>query len=275
MADGGSRNWLRRLAEMPNERPAKAMFVALAVSLASALVVSTAAVLLKPYQEANKERDRQQRILEIVQRLPGSEALLGAAAAENVETVMVELSTGNIVRSMDAATYDQRRAAADPARSIVIPPAQDIARIKRRAEFAPVTLVVRDDQIELIILPIHGSGYASTIYGFLALRGDGDTVVALSFFEHSETPGLGGEITSPEWLAEWPGKSVHDADGHVRIGVAKGQVEPGAADAAYLVDGISGATRTSDGVTNMLRFWLGDYGFGPFLERIRSGGSGL
>ena len=255
---------------MPNERPVKALFVALAVSFVCALIVSTAAVLLEPYQRANKERDRQQRILEIVQRLPGSEELLGAAGVESIRTDMVELTTGNIVRSIDPAAYNQRKAASDPAHSVAIPAEHDIAGIGRRAKFAPVTLVERDGRIELIILPVHGSGYASTIYGFLALRGDGNTVVALSFFEHAETPGLGAELETPEWLNKWPGKSVRDEAGEIRIGVAKGRVDPGSANAAFKVDGISGATRTSDGVANMLRFWLGDHGFGPFLERIGS-----
>ncbi len=255
---------------MPNERPAKALFVALSVSFVCALIVSTAAVLLEPFQTANRERDRQQRILEIVQRLPGSEELLGTAGTANIRTDIVELATGHIVRSMDAALYDQRKAATDPHQSVAVPAEHDIAGIRRRAKFAPVTLVEREGRIELIILPVHGSGYASTIYGFLALRGDASTVVALSFFEHAETPGLGAELDSPEWLAKWPGKSVRDEAGRIRIGVVKGRVEPGSASAAFEVDGISGATRTSDGVTNMLRFWLGDYGFGPFLERIRS-----
>ncbi len=255
---------------MPNERPAKALLVALSVSFVCALIVSTAAVLLEPFQAANRERDRQQRILEIVQRLPGSEELLGEAGTANIRTDIVELATGHIVRSMDAAAYDQRKAATDPLHSVAVPAEHDIAGIRRRAKFAPVTLVERDGRIELIILPVHGSGYASTIYGFLALRGDANTVVALSFFEHGETPGLGAELDSPEWLAKWPGKSVRDEVGRNRNAVLKGRVEPGSASAAFEVDGISGATRTSDGVTNMLRFWLGDYGFGPFLERIRS-----
>ena len=97
---------------MPNERPAKALFVALAVSFVCALIVSTAAVLLEPFQTANRERDRQQRILEIVQRLPGSAELLGESGAANLRTDIVELATGHIVRSMDAAAYEKHLAAA-------------------------------------------------------------------------------------------------------------------------------------------------------------------
>jgi len=270
VADGGPTFWLWRIAGMPNDRLEKALFMAFAVSLVCALVVSTAAVLLEPYQRANKERDRESRILEIVRRLPGSEELLGAAATAKIRVEMVELATGRAVRGMDAASYDQRKAAADPGQSIPIPKEQDLAGIRRRAKFAPVTLVERQGEIELIILPVYGAGYASTIYGFLALKGDGDTVVALSFFEHAETPGLGAELVSPDWLVKWPGKQVRDEAGAVRIGVVKGRVDPASAGAAHEVDGISGATRTSDGVTNMLRFWLGEHGFGPYLEPIRS-----
>jgi len=270
VSDGSKKGWLQRFAEMPNERPAKALLVAFGVSLVCAVIVSVAAVLLEPLHRANKERDRQQRIAEIVERLPGSEELLGAAEAAKITTEMVELATGNLVRSIDPASYDQRAAASDPAQSVAIPKEYDIAGVKRRAKFAPVTFVERQGQVELIILPVHGAGYASTIYGFLALRGDGNTVVALSIFEHAETPGLGAEVASKDWLGKWPGKRVRDDSGAIRIGVIKGRVEPGSPSAAYQVDGISGATRTSDGVTKFLRFWLGEYGFGPFLERIRS-----
>ena len=270
MSEGGKRNWLQRFAEMPNERPAKELFVAFSVSLVCAVIVSIAAVLLEPLHRANKEQDRQQRIAEIVERLPGSQELLGTDDASKIRTEMVEFATGNIMRAIDPATYDQRAAAADPAQSVAIPKEHDIAGVKRRAKFSPVTLVERDGRIELIILPVRGAGYASTIYGFLALRGDGNTVVALSIFEHAETPGLGADVASPEWLGNWPGKRVRDDVGAIRIGVVKGRVEASSPDAAYQVDGISGATRTSDGVTNMLRFWLGEYGFGPFLERFRS-----
>jgi len=148
LSNSGIRRLLRKLAGMPNERPAKALFVAFSVSFVCALVVSTAAVLLEPFQAANRERDRQQRILEIVQRLPGSEELLGEAGTANIRTDIVELATGHIVRSMDAALYDQRKAATDPHQSIAVPAEHDIAGIRRRAKFAPVTLVERDGRIE-------------------------------------------------------------------------------------------------------------------------------
>jgi Na+-transporting NADH:ubiquinone oxidoreductase subunit C len=260
---------LRAFREMPNDRPAKTLAVALAVALVCAALVSSTAVLLRPLQLANQERDRQQHILAIVARLPGLEKLFGAVALPEVEAQVVELSTGSTVRAIDPAAYDQRKAAKDPQQSIALAPEDDIAGIKRRAKYATVYLVRSEGEIKLVILPVHGSGYASRLYGYLALAGDANTVVALSFFEHAETPGLGAGIDDPAWQQQWQGKTLRDEAGRLRIGVAKGRVDPGSPEAAFQVDGISGATRTSQGVAELVRFWAGDQGFGPYLDRIR------
>jgi Na+-transporting NADH:ubiquinone oxidoreductase subunit C len=255
---------------MPNDRPAKTFIIALAVSLVCALVVSTTAVLLKPLQLANRERERQEHILAIVERLPGVKELFETVETRQVEAHVVELSTGNYVRALDPDDYDQRAAARDLQLSIKIPAEHDIAGIKRRARYAPVYLVTRDDEIKLIILPVHGSGYASTLYGFLALAGDANTVVALTFYEHAETPGMGAQVDSEEWRNQWYGKKVYDEQRRVRLGVALRPVDPASPDFTHLVDGITGATRTGEGVSNLLRFWLGEYGFGPYLQKIQS-----
>ena len=153
-----------------------------------------------------------------------------------------------------------------------IPRALDVAGIRRRAQHATVFLVRdADEHIDLLILPVRGSGYQSPLYGYLALEGDTSTVVALKFYEQGDTPGIGSRIQDPSWEALWPGKQIYDDTGAVRIGVARGSVSPGSDDARHMVDGISGATRTSQGVHGLLRFWLGDFGFGPYLERVRRG----
>ncbi len=273
MADAGFTRWIAWFRDTPNDHPVKTLVVAFSVALVCAVVVSTVAVSLRPLQEANSERERERHIMAIVERLPGVEALLGAAAAPEVEARVIELATGAYVRSIDPAEYDQRRAAADPQRSVELPAEQDIARLGRRAKYATVYLVKEAGEVSLIILPVHGSGYASTLYGFLALTGDGNTVAALSFFEHGETPGMGARVDDPDWLGKWPGKRLRDEDGRLRVEVVKGRVDPNAPAAPYQVDGISGATRTSQGVANLLRFWMGDLGFGPFLEKLREGAS--
>lgn len=270
MHDRPSGNWLQQLRDMPNDRPAKTFIVALAVSLVCALVVSVTAVLLKPLQLANREHERQEHILAIVERLPGIEELFDTVEARQVEAHVVELSTGNYVRALDPADYDQRAAAKDPQLSIEIPAEHDIARIKRRARYAPVYLVRKEGQIKLIILPVHGSGYASTLYGFLALSGNASTVVALTFYEHAETPGMGAQIDGEQWRSQWYGKKAYDEQRRVRLGVAPRPVVPASPDFIYQVDGITGATRTGEGISNLLRFWLGAYGFGPYLDKTQS-----
>jgi Na+-transporting NADH:ubiquinone oxidoreductase subunit C len=119
---------------------------------------------------------------------------------------------------------------------------------------------------------VHGYGLWSTMYGFLALSGDAEEVRGLIFYQHAETPGLGGEIDNPRWRERWVGKQVFGPDGELRLQVARGSVDPAAEYAAWSVDGISGASLTAEGVSNMVQFWLGDKGFGPFLARVREEG---
>lgn len=249
--------------------PLRTALVAATVCLVCSVLVSTATVLLRPRQAANRERDREQRILAIVARQPGLEDLLAELGDASIEARVVELETGAYADWIEPARFDARRAALDPLQSMALPPERDLAGIGRRARYATVYLVLRGERIELVILPVHGRGYASTLYGFLALSPDGGTVRGLSFHEHGETPGIGGEIEDPEWLASWVGKRVRDDEGRIRIGVAADEGGPGSPDFPFAVDGITGATKTSDGVTSLLRFWLGEDGFAPFLARIR------
>ena len=264
--------WMRTFRDMPNDSPTKTLIVALAVSLFGSILVSGSAILLKPLHLANKERERQQYLLEIVERLPGIRELFETVEAHHVEAQVVNLATGRYLRSMSPDAYDQRKAAQDPRQSMAIPPPRDIAKIKRRAKYATVYLVRKDGRLKLIILPIHGRGFASMLYGYLGLDADANTVVGLSFYEHGETPGLGAQVNSPAWRHQWRGKKVRDHEGRLRIGVAKGRVAADSPAAAYEVDGLSGATWTSRGVHNLLRFWLGDDGFGLYLRNLRPQG---
>lgn len=248
--------------------------VTVLVCLVCSALVSTTAVLLRPRQAANRERERERQIRDLVARQPGLEELFaelgdGGTEAPVVEARVVELETGLYADWIDAAGFDQRRAARDPAQSVALAPQRDLAGLGRRENFATVVLVRRGERVELVILPVHGQGYASTMYGFLALGPDGNTVRGLSFHEHGETPGLGAEIEDPDWLAAWIGKRARDDQGRLRIGVAADEVAPDSADLPYTVDGLTGATRTGHGVTGLLRFWLGDDGFAPFLARLR------
>jgi Na+-transporting NADH:ubiquinone oxidoreductase subunit C len=133
--------------------------------------------------------------------------------------------------------------------------------------------IVRDgDDLAQLVLPIHGYGLWSTMYGFLSLENDLQTVASIKFYDHGETPGLGGEIDNPAWQAKWVGKKIYDESGAPRLRVVKGSIDAGAADAEYQIDGISGSTLTGIGVSNMLEYWLGENGFREFLIRIQEHG---
>lgn len=264
--------WLRKFLAMSPDHPAKTVTVTLSVCLVCAIVVSVSAVLLKPLRIANLERERSQHILEILENARGISELLEDLDIRQLEAHVVDLATGLTVPTMDPADYDRRAAAKDPRMSIALPPRRDPAKIGQRANYATVHVVKQYGVVQLVILPVHGSGFVSTLYGYLALAGDANTILGLSFYEHAETPGMGAEVNNPAWRALWRGKKIRDADGQLRIQVIKGRVDASAASAAYEVDGLSGATRTGDGVTNLLRFWLGEDGFGPYLENIRADG---
>jgi Na+-transporting NADH:ubiquinone oxidoreductase subunit C len=252
-----------------SENPIHALLIVLGVAVVCALLVSVSAVKLRPYYVANLEAYRVAQLESIIGALSGTPYAL---AAKNLESRVVDLETGRYSERLDAATFDARREAANPDESTLIPPDRDVAGIKRRENHATV-FVARDanGDVALIVLPVRGSGYQSPLYGFLALAGDTSTVAALKFYEQGDTPGMGARIQDPSWEALWPGKQVYDDTGVLKLGVARGTLTQGSVDAEHMVDGISGATRTSQGVHALLRFWLGDFGFGPYLERVRRG----
>lgn len=243
----------------------KTIVVVLAVCLVCSIIVAGAAVGLRPLQIANKEIDKQKNILAVAGL--ETEKSVTEIFASNIQTKLVDLETGEF--AADDASYDQRKAAKDPARSIRLTGEQNIAKIGRRANLATVYLVSDDNgELQRIILPVHGAGLWSTMYAFVAIKPDGNTIDAITYYEQGETPGLGGEVQNPRWRGLFVGKELFDENGMPAIKVAKGQAP---ADSKHEVDGLSGATLTSVGVEHTFTFWLGEQGFGPFLTKVREG----
>jgi len=242
--------------------------VAFALCIVCSIVVSTAAVVLKPMQQANQELDRKRNILAAAGMLEEGKSVEELFA--NIDERYVDLRTGEFAEAVPPG-YQQRAASKDPALSVALEDDTDIAKINRRAHYAAVYLVESGDgTVDKIILPVHGYGLWSTLYGFIALEGDANTVAGLGFYEHGETPGLGGEVDNPRWKSLWPGKKVY-RDGEVELALAKGSVDRDDPNAPWRVDGLSGATLTARGVTNLVQFWLGENGFGPFLDNMKTG----
>jgi len=132
-------------------------------------------------------------------------------------------------------------------------------------EQAPVYLVMDGARTEQVILPIQGAGLWSTMYGYLAVENDGNTVRGLRFYSHAETPGLGDQVDKPTWREQWQGKKLYGPDGAPRIEVVKG---PAPDDSDYQIDGLAGATLTGRGVSVFVRHWIGEQGYGPYLKTL-------
>lgn len=249
-----------------NDSIKKTLLVVVGLSLVCSLVVSMAASLLKDKQQYNAVLDKQKNIVAVAS-LNDKGTDIPAIYQEYIEPRLVDFSTGEFVEG-NAASFNQRASAKDSATSIKLTPAQDKAKIIRRSNIGLVYLVKEDNELTRIILPIHGSGLWSMMYAFLAIETDGNTIAGITYYDQAETPGLGGEVENPQWRAQFIGKKLFNADGTLAIKVVKGGAP---ADSVSGVDGLSGATLTSNGVQHTFDFWLGDMGFGPFLAKVKAG----
>ena len=243
-----------------------------AVCVVCAILVSTSAVSLADLQDANALLDKRKNVLLAAGLIEAGQKVTAEDVEklfENIEAVAVDLETGEVAPDVDVVAYDQQKAKMDPATSREAPP--NAAVIKRVPNHAIVYHVLdAQGQVEMLVLPIEGYGLWSTLYGFLALDADTKTIRGITYYDHGETPGLGGEVDNNRWKSLWPGRIAFDENGDVVIEVIKGQAGPPSSD-PHRVDGLAGATITSRGVTHMLRFWLGENGFEAYLESFRKG----
>lgn len=253
----------------------KTLFVAVAVCLVCGILVAASAVGLKDLQEKNARLYMQRNILSTVGLYTPGETDI-AEQFKSVEPVIVDVATGEVAddKVPSVQDYDQRAAKNSGDMSVQVPADEDIADIKVRAKYAKVYLVKNDDgSLKNVVLPISGYGLWSTLYGFIALEADLNTVEGLSFYEHAETPGLGGEVDNPSWKAQWVGKTVYNDEGEVGVALVKGGPNDSIPyQKAHYVDALSGATLTSRGVDNLVQYWMGDKGFKSFLENLKNGG---
>ena len=241
------------------------ILVVVLVSFICSLIVAGAAVGLKATQNEQKLLDKQKNILSVAGLLE-AKTDVKSVYKQYIEPRVVDLETGDYVEGKD--DFDARVAAKDPAESIVIKPEDDKAGIKVRAKLAEVYLVKNDaGETSQIVLPIYGNGLWSVMYGFVAVQPDANTINGITYYEQGETAGLGGEIANPNWQKNFVGKKLFDAQNNVAIKIGKGA----SANVEHGVDGLSGATLTTNGVQGSFDYWFGVNGFGPYLSKIRAG----
>ena len=253
--------------EFDRDSISNTLIVAVGLSLVCSIIVSSAAIVLKPVQAKNEELFRKQIILDVAGLMEPDASI--DELFESIEPRVVDLETGEYTDAVDPNTFDALAAANDPSLGIQIPADLDIARIGRRAKYAAVYIVRNGEDIEQVILPVYGKGLWSTMLGYLSMAPDGDTVRGLRFYAHAETPGLGDQIDKEPWRAQWNGKEIYGGGDEPKIRVIKGVVPADAPNAKHMVDGLSGATLTANGVTYLIQYWTGPHGFGPYLSNYR------
>lgn len=236
-------------------------------------MISSASVLLKPRQQFNAALDVKKNLLLASGLIDNPRASVEEIeeAYQQVEEYIISFETGKVVDYIDPLEYNERRQANNPDTRVRIPQNLDKGSIRARAPYGRVYLT-RDEQgeVDLIILPVHGQGLWSTMYAFLALdASDTKTIRGIGFYEHGETPGLGGEVENERWQAQWEGKKALNENYEPVFEVLKGQVDSSSPSAIHQVDGLAGATITAYGAGGMVQYWLSDHAYGNYLSYFR------
>ncbi len=259
---------------MSSESIKRTLIVTLGVCIICSILVSAAAVSLKDKQEENKRLDKIKNILDAADLL-SENVSIEEICRQKIKSVVVELDTGRTILEkeynelINAEKFDIKAMVKIPEYSKRLSTDIDIAKIKKIPKFMAIYLVKEGESVEKIILPVYGTGLWSTMYGFIALGKDLKTVKGFTFYEHGETPGLGGEVDNPIWKEQWKGKKVYDDKRNLKIEVLKGKVDRTSPDAIYQIDGLSGSTLTTRGVDQLVKFWLGKNGYSSLIERLK------
>lgn len=206
----------------------KTFLFAFVMCLVCALVLTTAVTLLKDRQQENVKLDKQRNILKALGFLEPDHTYARQDIVniyQNYVRDMWMLPSGELVAEQTTGALPLY---------VVFPEGGHLARYA---------------------IPISGYGLWSWIYGFLALDGDGKTVAGVTFYQHGETPGLGGEVEKEWFQSQFAGKKIVDEQGNfVSVTVVKGKAKDVMPDRLdYAVDGISGATITAFGVRDFIR----------------------
>lgn len=260
---------------MKRESDLRIFVVALSLALVCSVIVSVTAVMLQPIQAKNATINRNRNVLiaagEYNPAIPIEEAF------KNIRTGFVQLGTGEFVESDDLSDFYRnfQQISSSPETSVNVPdnlPSIGYPTVPKRM---PAYILHNDNgEISKVVIMVYGKGLWSTLYGFLSVKSDGRTVQGLTFYQHGETPGLGGKVDNEDWKQQWNGKKLYGQSGDVLISVIKGDVDPADEDAEYKVDGLSGATMTTNGVDNLIKFWVSDFAYGTFLKSLPNvGGS--
>ncbi|TKB49315.1 Na(+)-translocating NADH-quinone reductase subunit C [Ferrimonas sediminicola] len=231
--------------------------------LCSFMITGTAEVLKE--RKLAKKRSELKRYVLVAANVEGDD--IDELFDARVTPMLVNLDSGTMenLSAKEILDFDDRMAAINPDTSIK--PRKDTARIKRRANQARVFKVTDDNgQLASVVMPIHGKGLWSVVYGYVAVQPDLNTIEGLVISEHGETPGLTDFLKDPQWLSGWHDKRIFDDSGKPVLAVVKGGAKKGD---IHGVDGVSGATKTGRGLQKAVTFWFGPEGYQTFLNTFK------
>lgn len=227
------------------------VYTAILVTVVAA-VLSTAAILLQPMQTKNVEIEKMQNIL----RSAGIQSDKENAAELYKRYIVEELLVNEQGAVCDL--YSDGRMQEGTQRAFDVNLKNELAKPISQAKF-PV-FICEKDNAKMLVLPLQGKGLWGPLWGYLALKDDLNTIVGVTFDHKGETPGLGAEISKPEFQSHFEGKEIFNASGDfVSVVLVKGGVKNGNVSAQHGVDAISGGTITSNGVSDMLYTCLSNY----------------
>jgi len=251
------------------DKPIRVLWVSACVAIACSAMVTTAVSYFRPMQAAHASLERSRHILVAAGLLASTDSVSPRQIATRFRQLTVQtadLRSDEFTNTVDPLTFDFETAGALESGSTALPKEKDIAKLGRRPDLMPIYLLSKDRALDSIVLPVYGQGMWSTIRAFISLRADAKTLQSLVIYEHGETPGIGDRIEDVTWLGSWSSKQVIDENGAVALRLVR--TGKAAAD-IHGVDAITGATVTSESVVTLVRFWLGEDGYGPVLKHLK------
>ena len=222
-----------------------------------AILLSAAALVLQPYQQANINNEKMMNILQ--------------AADVNVEGANVqELFDKDCVKMMlvDANGEVVEECTKDftKFRAFSMNLKDELYKRDNGQDYVLPIIVINNGKENVNVIQLQGAGLWGPIWGYIGMTSDFQNVVGVVFDHKSETPGLGAEITTEKFRSQFQGKTIFSGGNFVSIDVVKGGVANLAADLQkHSVDAISGGTITSQGVNKMIENVLGSYL--PYIEK--------
>lgn len=211
------------------------------------VVLAVTSIALKPKQDENIANDKRQQILSAV-HITAPEGKVKEVYNKYITKSFVVNAKGDDV-SGDAFAINMSREIKKPVDERML----------------PVFVCNIENGDVKYVLPVYGGGLWGPIWGYVAVDADGDTIYGAYFSHSGETPGLGAEISTPQFQSQFEGKKLYKDDKFRSVDVMKSGQKP--VDNADYVNAISGGTITSKGVQAMLADCLADYN--AFLVKLR------